>query len=67
MSLGSLILNIKALTLTVQKIIARFKFSKRGQTQRSRSQVKNNGTHGNVLSQEIFMLNIKALALTVQK
>ena len=29
--------------------------------------VKNNGTHGKVLSQGIFMCNIKALALTVQK
>ena len=29
--------------------------------------VKNNGTHGKVLSQGIFMWNIKALALTVQK
>ena len=29
--------------------------------------VKNNGTHGKVLSQEIFMWHSKALALTVQK
>ena len=38
-----------------------------GQTLRSKSQGKNNGTHGKVLSQGIFMRNIKALALTVQK
>ena len=38
-----------------------------GQTPRSRSQGKNNDTHGKVLSQGIFMWNIKALALTVQK
>ena len=36
-----------------------------GQTPRSR--VKNNGIHGMVLSQGIFMWNIKVLALTVQK
>ena len=29
--------------------------------------VKNNGTHGKVLSQGIFMWNIRALALTIQK
>ena len=29
--------------------------------------VKNNGTHGKVLSQEIIVRNIKGLALTVQK
>ena len=29
--------------------------------------LKNNGTHGKVLSQGILMWNIKALALTVQK
>ena len=38
-----------------------------GQTPRSRSQGKNNGTHGTVLSQGIFMWNIKALPFTVQK
>jgi hypothetical protein len=29
--------------------------------------VKNFGTHGKVLSQEILMWNIKALVLTIQK
>ena len=38
-----------------------------GQTPRLKSQGKNNGTHGKVLSQGIFMRNIKALALSVQK
>ena len=35
--------------------------------QRSRSQVKDFGTDGEVLSQEIHMCNMKALPITVQK
>ena len=38
-----------------------------GQIPRSRSKVKNNGTHGKVLSQGIYMWNVEALALSVQK
>ena len=60
--------NIKALALTVQNLLARFKISKiwvilQGQGHR----VKINGTHGKVLSQGILLWYIKALALTVEK
>ena len=37
-----------------------------GQTPRSRSKGKNNGTHEKVLSQGMLMWNFKALAFTVQ-
>ena len=42
-------------------------FKKLVKLQGQSHRVKNNGNHGKVLSQEIFMWNIKALALTVQK
>ena len=53
---SSYLINIKALALTVQNLLARLKFKKKlfifqGQGHR----VKNNGTHGKVLSQEILM------------
>ena len=114
LSPGILMWNIKALALTVQKLLAKLKFSKIGLTPKPRSQgqkswyrrkglvnsithvkyqsssthcskvismvkvfkkwvqgqghrVKNNDTHGKVLSQKIFIWNIKALTLTVQK
>ena len=61
--------NIKALALTVQKVSARLKFffKKSDKLQGQGNCVKNNGTLGKVLSQEILMCNIKSLALTVQK
>ena len=60
--------NIKALELTVQKLLVRFKFSKNGSNSKIQGhRVKINGTHGKVSSQGILMWNIKALALTVQK
>ena len=40
LSQGIFMLNIKAIAFTVQKLLARLKFSKMGQTPRSRSQVK---------------------------
>ena len=54
--------NIKAIALTVQKLLARLK-KLQGQGHR----VKDNGTHRKVLSQGIFKWNIKALALAVIK
>ena len=58
--------NIEA--LTVQKLLAGLKFSKKCVKLQGRCHmVKKNGTHEKVLSQEIFMWNIKAFALTVQK
>ena len=48
--------NIKALALTVQKLFARLRFSKNGSNSKVKGHmVKNNGTHGKVLSQRIFM------------
>ena len=49
LSLGIFMRNIKAIALTVQKLLARLKFSKNGSNFKVR--VKNNGTHGKVLSQ----------------
>ena len=77
LSQGIFMWNIKALALTVQKLLARLKFQREWQNDRqdknnmppdflSRGH-KNNGTHGKVLSQGILMWNIKALTLTVQK
>ena len=40
---------------------------KMGQTPRSKSQAKNNGTHQKVLSQGTLMWNFKVIALTAQK
>ena len=58
---------MKALALTDQKLVAKWKFSKIVQTPKSRSQGKKKiGTHGKVLSQGILMRNIKALAFTVK-
>ena len=56
LSLEIFIRNIRALAFTVQKLLAMLKISKKlvklqGQGHRS----KNNGTHGKVLSQGIFM------------
>ena len=49
------------------KVIGKVKAFKKGVNLPGQGlKVKNIGTHGKVLSQEIFMLNIKALALTVQ-
>ena len=59
---GILMWNIKALALTVQKLLAMLKFSKNG----SNSKVKVTGSR-KVLSQGLLIWNIKALALTVQK
>ena len=60
--------NIKALALTVQKVLARLKFSRKWiKLQGQGHNDKTNGTHGKVLSQGILMWNIKALALAVQK
>ena len=57
--------SINSLALTVQKLLARLKFSKNWVKLQSQGHsVKNNDTHGKVLSQGIFMWNIKALALT---
>ena len=68
LSQGILMLNIKALALTVQKVISKVKvFKKWVKLQGQGHRVKNNGIHGKVLSQGILMWNIKALALTVQK
>ena len=68
LSQGTLMWYIKTLALTVQKILARLKFSKNGSNSKVKvTGLKNNGTHGKVLSQGILMWNIKALALTVQK
>ena len=53
-----LMCNIKALILIYSEV-----FKKIGQGNR----VKNNGTHGKVLSHEILIWIIKALALSVQK
>ena len=61
-------MKIKALALTVQASLQRFKFSKKWfKLQGQGLRVKNNGTHRKDLSQGIFMRNIKALAITVQK
>ena len=61
-------LNIKALALTVQKVMSKVKvFKKWVKLQGHGHMVKNNGTHWKVLSQEILMWNIKALPLTIQK
>ena len=50
------------------KVISKVKvFQKWVKLQGQGHRVKNNGTHGKVLSQGIFMWNMKALALTVQK
>ena len=49
-------LSIKALPLTVQKLLARLKFFKKLVKLQGRGhRVKNNATHGKVLSQGIFM------------
>ena len=57
-----------AFALTVQKLLARLKFSKKWvKIQGQGHRVKNNGAHGKVLSQAILMWNIKALAFTVLK
>ena len=67
-SQGILRWNIKALDLTVQKLLAKLKFSKKWvKLQGKVHRVKNNGIHGKVISQGIFMWNIKALSLIVQK
>ena len=56
--------NIKALALTVQKLLTRLKFSKKWvKLQGQGHRVENNGTYGKVLSQRILMSNIKALAI----
>ena len=60
-------LNIKALSLTVQKSLARLKFSKKLVEFQGQGNKKNNGTHRKVLSQGLLMWNIKVLSLTVQK
>ena len=50
------------------KFISKVKvFKKRVKLQGQGHRVKNNGTHGKVLSQEIFMWNITSIAITVQK
>ena len=50
------------------KIISKVKIFKKWVKQGEGHKIKkNNGTHGKVLSQGIFILNIKALALTVQR
>ena len=50
------------------KVISKVKvFRKWVKLQGQGHRVKNNGTHGKVLSQGILIWNIKALALTVQK
>ena len=50
------------------KVISKIKvFKKCDKLQGQGHRVKNNGTHGKVLSQGILMWNIKALARTVQK
>ena len=59
--------NIKALALTVQKLLAKLKFSRNGLNKGHCHSVKNNSTNGKDLSQEIFIWNIKDLALTAQK
>ena len=65
LSQGIFMWNIKALALTAQKLLARLKFSKVGQTPRSQGQ--NVGTQQKILPQGILMWNIKALALMVEK
>ena len=61
-SQGIFMWNIKALALTIQKLLARLKFSK------SRSNSKVKVTRSKLfVPMRIFMWNIKALALTVQK
>ena len=68
LSQGIFMWTIKALALTVQKLLARLKFFlKMVKLQGQGHRVKNNGTHGKVLSQGILMWNIKPLAFTVQK
>ena len=50
------------------KVISKVKvFQKWVKLQGQGHEVKNNGSHGKVLSQGILMWNINALALTVQK
>ena len=47
LSLGTFIRNIKALALTVQKLLAKLKFSKNGSNSKVKvTGKKNNGTHG---------------------
>ena len=58
---GILMWNIKSLAHTVIKVIIWVKLQGQGH------RVKNDGTHGIVLSQGILMWNKKALVLTVQK
>ena len=48
-------LNIKALSLTVQKSLARLKFSKKLVEFQGQGNKKNNGTHRKVLSQGLLM------------
>ena len=62
-SQGILMWNMKALALTVQKLLARLKFSKNGSNSKGQGhRVENNSTNGKVLSQEILLWNIKALS-----
>ena len=66
--LATLMWNIKAIVIIVQKLFARLKFKKKWvKLQGQAHRVKNNGFHGKILSQVIRMWNTKTLALTVQK
>ena len=60
--------NMKPLTLAVEKLLTRFKFSKsRPNSKVKVTESKYFGTNGNVLSQGISMWNIKTQALASQK
>ena len=59
---------MKALVLTVKKIWVRLKFFKSSLKVKVKGYwVKNFGSNGKILSEEIYMCNMKGLALLVQK
>ena len=58
-------MKIKALALTIQKVLARLKFSKN--RSRSNVKVKRYSTNKNDLITKYIYVNIKALALTIEK
>ena len=65
---GNIHVKYQSSTTHCSKVISKVKvFQKWVKLKGQGHRLKNNGTHGKVLSQEIFMWNIKALALSVQK